>query len=111
MMVEFEGAWEDLSIVVELGPLNLHRHRLTGFLCEARFRVKRIQVRDATGHVAQDDALGPLRVPERPMLRGVGPEACLALVQEASQGQHAESARAGFEHVATGDATGISEHK
>ena len=107
---EGEGAGKDLAVVVELGALDFDRHGLSGFLLQTWFGIEGVQMRDAAGHVTENDALGFLRPIESPVWC-VGQKASLALVHEAGEGQHTESARTFLEHAASGKEGLISEHR
>ena len=54
---EVEGAAVDVPVVVELGPLDLHRHRFAMEFAQLRFRIEGVEVRDTARHVTEDDIL------------------------------------------------------
>ena len=53
----FPRAAHDLAVVVEDGALNRHGHRLAVQSRQRGFGVEGVDVRDAPGHVAEDDVL------------------------------------------------------
>ena len=118
MLLEFEGAGEDFAVVVELGAFDFDGHGLTGFFFEAWFGVEGVNVRDAAGHVAEDDVFGFRRVFAGAMAsswRGsFGGGESLAgsvVVQEAGKCQQTKTARAFFEHFSSRDGGAVIEHR
>ena len=97
--VEVPRGRHDVAVLVEHGARRLERHRLASFLGQPRLGVERVDVRQAAGHVAEDDALdlrlevGCLLVG---FLRGAGVG---RICHQASQGQHAEAGRGRAQHL------------
>ena len=56
---KIKGAAVDVAVVVELGALDLHRHGFAVEFAKAWFGIKAVEVRDASGHVAEDDPFRP----------------------------------------------------
>ncbi len=54
----FPGAAHNISVVVKDGALDRHGHRFAVPFREQRFRIEGVDVRDATGHITEDDILG-----------------------------------------------------
>ena len=88
----------DVAVLVEHRPSRLERHGLAGFGGQARFRVERVDMRQAARHVAEDDALdlrlkvgaGSGRGIRQARVRGVG--------HQPGQGQQAESGGSRAQH-------------
>ena len=56
--IELERAGHHRTVVVELRPLDRHRHRFAVEFFQLRFWIKRIDVRNTAGHEAKDHMLG-----------------------------------------------------
>ena len=99
ILLELKRAGENLAVVVELSPLHLHRHRLPGQLFQHWLGIKRINVRNAAGHVAKDHVLGA----RLEIGLGLAQRAEQILRHQSSQRQHAEARRTALEHFAAID--------
>ena len=101
--VEVPRGRHDVAVLVEHRARRLERHRLAGFLGQARLGVERVDVREPAGHVAEDDALD-LRLEMGRLLAGLLRGAGVGRIcHQAGQGQHPESGRGRAQHLPARD--------
>ena len=104
---ELPRARQDVAILVEHRPLGLERHRFARLGRQPRLRVERVDVREAAGHVAEDDILhlrrevGRFRG-ERPVRWVLRQPAVGPVRHQRRQGEEAETGRRAPQHLAPG---------
>ena len=94
----FPRGAHDISVVVEDRALDRHRHRFSVQFGQGGLGVEGVDVRDAAGHVAEDDVLG-LGL-ERALAGGFGAEGGSG--EQAGQGDATKAQGAAAEQFATG---------
>ena len=106
---ELEGRGEDIAVVVEDRPGNLHRERLAGFLRESGLGIEGVDVGDAAGHEAEDDLLHPGDDARRSVKVGSSARGPGGLRQGSTQGNEPEARGGTGEQVSSGGSRGVDQ--